>query len=200
MSIEQAQYEALLAEYSDHRAIVKLLKLYRPYLEMIPSMRRPHASIISLPLPLVRVRHETKGVMGPLSITEQLPCDIAILMCDPEWKVKTGIELCLLLHRPQETFSELLARWRRTQVTLSQPYEWIMPPRHQHVLNEFGATVYPLFVILESTPELIRRGLRGAELPFVTAHPAPELVMIDERDIPDVPASFGEVLGEAANS
>jgi hypothetical protein len=25
-----------------------------------------------------------------------LPCDIAILMCDPEWKIKMGVELFLI--------------------------------------------------------------------------------------------------------
>ena len=40
-SDKQSDYEASLAEYSNHTAAIALLKQYRPYLEMIPSLRRP---------------------------------------------------------------------------------------------------------------------------------------------------------------
>ncbi|MBO1068768.1 MAG: hypothetical protein HEQ13_05030 [Dolichospermum sp. DEX189] len=47
-----------------------------------------------------------------------LPCDIAIIMCDPEWKIKTSVEILVFIHRPHEDFSDLLGRWRQSQVYL----------------------------------------------------------------------------------
>jgi hypothetical protein len=112
-------------------------------------------------LPIVRLRNTTE-----LQVT-CLPCDVAIIMCDPEWKIKTGVEILLFIHRPQEDFSDLLGRWRKTQVLLDKDYEWLMPSRHSHILSEGANTVYPLFVIFSETSERIQRGLMGAELPFV---------------------------------
>jgi hypothetical protein len=54
MSIQPFYYEELLAQYSEPQGAIALLKQYRPYLEMIPSMRRPSESVISIPLPIVR--------------------------------------------------------------------------------------------------------------------------------------------------
>lgn len=171
MAVKPSHYEALLAEYSDSQAAIALLKQYRPYLEMIPSMRRPQESLIAIPLPIVRVREAISqaGSSGsPIQAGETicLPCDVAILMCDPEWKVKMGVEILIYIHRPQEDFSDLLRRWRQTQVWLDKGYEWLMPMRYKHILSEEGDNIYPLFVVFPETPERIKRGLKGAGLPF----------------------------------
>ncbi|HIK27596.1 MAG: hypothetical protein N3E45_02495 [Oscillatoriaceae bacterium SKW80] len=171
MAVKPSHYEALLAEYSDSRSAIALLKQYRPYLEMIPSMRRPEESVIAIPLPIVRVREgiSQAGSGGsPIQAGETvcLPCDVAILMCDPEWKVKMGVEILIYIHRPQEDFSDLLRRWRQTQVWLDKGYEWLMPMRYRHILSEEGENIYPLFVVFPETPERIKRGLKAAGLPF----------------------------------
>ncbi|NJL40856.1 MAG: hypothetical protein HC899_32055 [Leptolyngbyaceae cyanobacterium SM1_4_3] len=169
----QSHYEESLAEYSDHLGAIALLKRFRPYLEMIPSMRRPSESVITIPLPIIRIRDAAPAVSATeISIAAgqvvRLPCDVSILMCDPEWKIKTGVEIFVFIHRPQEDFSELLGRWRQTQLWLDKGYEWLMPPRHRHVLSEEADETHPLFVTFPETPERIRRGLRGASLPYVT--------------------------------
>ncbi|MBD2201011.1 hypothetical protein H6G33_00135 [Calothrix sp. FACHB-1219] len=167
MPVQKSDYEATLAEYSHHQAAIALLKQYRPYLEMIPSLRRPHESVISIPLPIVRLRQtETTPAQ-----TTCVPCDIAILMCDPEWKIKTGAEILIFIHRPHEDFSDLLGRWRKTQVLLDSNYEWLMPERHHHIFSEGANSVYPLFVVFSETSERIQRGLIGAELPFIMQKP-----------------------------
>jgi hypothetical protein len=152
MPVKQSDYEASLAEYSNHDAAIALLKKHRPYLELIPSMRRPDESVITIPLPIVRIRHPKPPVGNSISSTPSkeavcLPCDVAILMCDPEWKVKMGAEIFVFIHRPHEDFSDLLSRWRQTQVLLDKDYEWLMPPRYQHVLSEGVDRLYPLFVL-----------------------------------------------------
>lgn len=169
---KQSHYEVLLAEYSNHSAAIALLKQHRPYLEMVPSLRRPDESVITIPLPIVRLRQtasapKERGVVTAAEATF-LPCDVAILMCDPEWKIKTGVEIFVFIHRPQEDFSDLLRRWRQIQVLLDKDYEWLMPPRYQHIFSEGANTIYPLFVVFAETPERIKRGLQGACLPFVT--------------------------------
>lgn len=173
MPVKQSDYETLLSEYTNHEAAIALLKKHRPYMEMIPSMRRPDESVIAIPLPVVRIRHSNSS-SGNNSINltvvreaVSLPCDIAILMCDPEWKIKMGVEIFVLIHRPHEDFSDLLSRWRQTQVLLDKEYEWLMPTRYQHILSEGVERIYPLFVVFPETPERIRRGLLGASLPFV---------------------------------
>ncbi|MEH1872000.1 hypothetical protein [Nostoc sp.] len=163
MIVQKSHYEASLAEYSNHLAAIALLKQYRPYLEMIPSLRRPDESVITIPLPIVRLRNTATTV----SQTICLPCDVAILMCDPEWKIKTGAEILVFIHRPDEDFSDLLGRWRQTQVWLDNDYEWLMPLRYSHILSEGANTIYPLFVVFSETLERIQRGLIGAELPFI---------------------------------
>ena len=161
--MQKYHYEASLAEYSNHLAAIALLKQYRPYLEMIPSLRRSDESLITIPLPIVRLRNTATTA----SQTICLPCDVAILMCDPEWKIKTGAEILIFIHRADEDFSDLLGRWRQTQVWLDNDYEWLMPLRHSHILSEGANTIYPLFVIFSETLERIQRGLLGAELPFI---------------------------------
>ncbi len=170
MNVKQSDYEASLADYSNNSAAIALLRHYRPYLEMIPSLRRPDESLITLPLPIVRLRNSTEGsgiFTGGAEAT-RLPCDVAILMCDPEWKIKTGVEIFIFIHRPQEDFSHLLGRWRQTQVWLDKDYEWLMPPRYKHMFSEGANAIYPLFLVFNETPERIKRGLQGASLPFIT--------------------------------
>lgn len=173
MPVKQSDYEASLAEYSNHEGAIALLKQHRPYLEMIPSMRRPDESLITIPLPIARIRHpKPPAGQNPISFTPPdeavcLPCDVAILMCDPEWKIKMGVEIFVFIHRPYEDFSDLLMRWRQTQVLLHKDYEWLMPPRYQHILSEGSDRIYPLFVVFPETPERIQRGLLGGCLPFV---------------------------------
>lgn len=185
--IRQHQYEELLAEYSSHQGTIALLKGYRPYLEMIPSMRRPDESVITIPLPIVRVRESIAAETGnSISSNQviQLPCDVAVLMCDPEWKIKTGVEIFVFIHRPQEDFSGLLSRWRQTQVLLDKGYEWIMPHRHQHILSEGADETHPLFIVFPETPERVRRGLRGAYLPFVIETVPIEDELVESIELP----------------
>jgi hypothetical protein len=186
MPVKKSDYEELLADYSNHEAAVALLKQHRPYLEMIPSMRRPDESVITIPLPIVRIRQALAQVSGHQVVTSasgavSLPCDIAVLMCDPEWKIKVGGEIFIFIHRPEEDFSELLIRWRQTQVLLDKDYEWLMPLPYQHILSEGTDKIYPLFVLLEQTPSTIKRGLMGASLPFVIQTPLQVLA----EDIPE---------------
>ena len=196
MLIPKEHYEELLAEYSFHAGAIALLREHRPYLEQIPSMRRPDESVITIPLPNVRVRqaiarsdshlYATAGEMIPL------PCDVAVLMCDPEWKIKTGAEILIFIHRPQEDFSDLLRRWRQSQMVMSHGYEWQMPRRHEHILSDGADEVYPLFVVSRNTPQRIYKGLDGAELPYVRKDTnysltSTEVSADDERETEDSP-------------
>ncbi len=182
MVVRQSQYEELLASYSNQAGIIGLLKQFRPYLEMIPSMRRPDESVITIPLPLVRLRSAAPS-LGPGSPSigtgdvVRLPSDVAVLMCDPEWKIKAGGEIFIFIHRPQEDFSTLLGRWRQTQIWLDKGYEWLMPPKYQHIFSEGTDKVFALFVIFPETPDRIRRGLAGASLPFVV-----QTVLVEEDE------------------
>jgi hypothetical protein len=170
MTIERDHYEELLATYSQSSEAIELLKQHRPYLELMPSMRRPTESLITIPMPIVRLRKIEHLAHVQLKTYEPtlLPCEVAILMCDPEWKINTGHEVFIFVHRPEEDFSDLLGRWRKTQLLLGQEYDWMLPPKYQHFLNEGAEKRYPLFVLFEETPERVRRGLKGANLPFVT--------------------------------
>lgn len=199
MSIQQVQYENLLANSSSYDGAIALLKQYRPYLEAIPSMRRPQESVVTIPLPVIKVRHgiEPTGHAGMhLSAGESvlLPCDVALLMCDPEWKIKTGIEILILIHRPNEDFSDLLMRWRQTQILLDRGYEWLLPARYQHLLNDGADTIRPLFVVFPGSPERISKGLKGAGLPAITY--ADET--LDESDPTVAPAPDDPELSEEA--
>jgi hypothetical protein len=182
MFVKQSDYETLLSEYSNRKGAIALLKQYRPYLELIPSMRRPQQSLITIPLPVVKLRHSKTS--GDLREAIQLPCDLAILTCDPEWKIKMGVEILVFIHRPGEDFSELLGRWRKTQIHLHQDYEWLMPLREQHMLSDGAAKIYPLFIVFETTPLRIQRGLAGADLPF--------LIQISESEL-DPPEEMSQV-------
>lgn len=196
MPVNKSDYEGLLSEYSNPEAAIALLKQYRAYLEMIPSMRRPDESLIAIPLPVVRLRpiNSKAGSHHAIAVNGEainLACDIAILMCDPEWKVKMGVEILVFIHRPQEDFSDLLMRWRQTQVVLSKDYEWLMPPRYQHIFSEGAEKIYPLFVLLPQTADRIKRGLIGASLPFVVETPAYQM----EEEM-EVAAVYHEGSGE----
>jgi len=163
MTVQKSVYESSLAEYSNHLAAIALLKQHRPYLEMIPSLRRSSESVITIALPIVRIR----DIEAKTSQTTSLPCDIAIIMCDPEWKIKTGVEILIFIHRPHEDFSDLLGRWRQSQIFLDKEYEWLMHPRHSHILSEGANAIYPLFVVFGQTSKRIQKGLLGADLPFI---------------------------------
>lgn len=169
MPIKPSQYETLLADYSNRESAIALLQQYRPYLELLPSLRRANESVIPIPLPLLRLRHPKSSgqQISQTAQAVQLSCDLAILTCDPEWKIKMGVEIMVFIHRPQETFSELLRRWRETEVCLSQDYEWIMPPSKEHIFSEGAQKAYPLFVGFTETSNRIRRGLEGAGLPLL---------------------------------
>ncbi|HEY9706162.1 MAG TPA: hypothetical protein V6C58_27245, partial [Allocoleopsis sp.] len=88
MFIKKSHYETLLSRYCHQEEAIALLKQHRPYLEMIPSMRRPLESVIIMPLPVIRIRHHNANAntknQNPhqISFTETvyLPCDLAILM------------------------------------------------------------------------------------------------------------------------
>ncbi|MEA5534477.1 hypothetical protein [Crocosphaera sp. XPORK-15E] len=172
MSIKASNYEKLLCEYSDRTGAISLLKQHRPYLEMLPSLRRPQDSLITIPLPVVKVRQpqplgESRLTSPNIQEAIHLPCDLAIIMCDPEWKIKLGSEIIVFIHRPHEDFSHLLTRWRQTQIHLDKDYEWLMPPKEQHMFSEGADKVYPLFVLFENTLERIKKGLKGACLPYI---------------------------------
>lgn len=185
MSAARDHYEELLATYSAHQRAVELLRHYRPYFEKIPSIRRSSESIITIPLPVVKVRSKS-GAEGKTSIEHSqeliaLPCDLAFLMCDPEWQIKTGVEVFIFIHQPDEELSQLLRRWRETQVLLSRGYSWEMPLRHQHIFNEGGEKLYPLFVLSTESPDRIQRGLKGAALPYAIVSNPPKT----EEALPD---------------
>lgn len=173
MSIQPSDYEELLARYSDRLNAIELLKQYRPYLEMIPSMRRSAESLITMPLPVVKLRKVSLDRQlneSPITATSKtvlLPCDLAYLMCDPEWKIKMGGEIIIFIHRPEEDFSDLLSRWRQTQVMLDHDYEWVMPQYHRQIVSEGAEHLYPLFVLFDRTAARIKQGLSGSHLPYV---------------------------------
>ena len=169
MTILNSQYQELLATYSDPFDAQVLLREYRPYFEKIPSIRRATESIVPIPLPTVQVRQSgsQSGLVETPFERKALPCDIAILMCDPDWKIKNVEEIFLFIHRPGEAFSDILSRWRKTQVILHREYIWDMPMGYEHMLSEGSDKKYPLFVLFdESHPHLIK-GLTGARLPYV---------------------------------
>lgn len=164
---------------------------HRPYFEALPSVRRPENSVVAIPLPNVRSREvtETSGIIDTHYRIRQLSCDVALMMCDPEWKIKTGIEIVLFIQRPGEEFSDLLGRWRQTQMELGQGVEWLMPRKHKHLLAEGTETPHPLFVVftdeggdLDSASERAVRGLTGASLPVATWAATAEDVLIQPED------------------
>ncbi len=171
---DRIAYEELLASCCHYDGILAILMQHRPYFEALPSVRRPQESMVAIPLPNVRTREisETGGLIDTRYRIRQLPCDIALMMCDPEWKIKTGIEIVLFIQRPGEDLSDLLSRWRQTQIELGQGVEWLMPRQHKHLLAEGTETPHPLFVVFTTTKEEMTaretrmvRGLTGAGLP-----------------------------------
>ncbi|PSN10616.1 hypothetical protein C7271_25750 [filamentous cyanobacterium CCP5] len=171
MAVHPIQYDTVLSRCTQHDGALELLRRHRPYLETVPSMRRPGDSIVTLPLPNVRVRENSlvgsKDTFVDAGSAVTLPCDVALLMCDPEWQVKTGVEIFVFIHRPQEDFYQLLMRWRRTERLLAQGYEWLLPKRLEHLLSDGADDSFPLFVAFPQTPHRIIQGLQGAALPVV---------------------------------
>ena len=174
---EQTAYEELLADCCHTDGILSVLKQHRPYFEALPSVRRPESGMVAIPLPNVRNRQtiEVGGLPETSYHIRPLPCDVALMMCDPEWKIKTGIEIVLFIQRPGEDLSDLLSRWRQTQVELGQGVEWLMPRKHRHLLAEGTEAPYPMFVVfietqtaLSAKESRIIRGLKGAGLPLAT--------------------------------
>ncbi|XFA73268.1 hypothetical protein RYO59_001509 [Thermosynechococcaceae cyanobacterium Okahandja] len=169
MAIAPNLYEHTLVHYTDPLHATDLLRQYRPYLEMIPSMRRPQESLIPIPLPIAEIQiaaanttHQRPQVKSVL-----VPCDLVFIMCDPEWKVKTDIELLVFIHRPGESFSELLTRWRQSQLLLSRSYSWDMPLQYRDMFSEGANRHLPLFVLFKETLAVIKRGLKAARLPCI---------------------------------
>jgi hypothetical protein len=195
MAVTPLQYETLLSVCTDHEGALDLLKRHRPYLEAVPSMRRPDESVITLPLPNIRVREAVSlnphiPSIAPGSVVT-VPCDVVLLMCDPEWKIKTGVEIFVYIHRPQEDFSDLLTRWRHTEIMVDRGYGWLLPQKYSHLLNDGTDRRFPLFVVFPETPDHILQGLRGAGLPAVVLAADAEG---DERVPPDNDTlSVGEV-------
>jgi hypothetical protein len=203
MTVEKADYEELLSIYSSNLDAIELLRLHRPYLELMPSMRRSEDSLITVPLPIVKLRRSqplsgNQHVMA--SEATLLPCEVALLMCDPEWKVKTGREIFVFIHRPDEDLSDLLGRWRQTQVMLTKEYEWIFPLRYQHMLSEGADKIYPLFVLFDESPERIRRGLSGAQLPFVIQNTIVTQQNLAQHGNPSVPMFLEDLLTDVEDS
>jgi hypothetical protein len=184
MSVSQDHYEELLASFSHHHRAVELLRNYRPYFERIPSIRRSSESVITIPLPVVKVRQKLLQSSKPSNETPyeliEIPCDLALLMCDPEWQIKTEVEVFVFIHRPGEELSDLLRRWRETQVLLSRGYSWEMPLQYQHIFSEGADKPFPLFVLSTETSDRIKRGLKGACLPHVTMP-----VKTEREDLPE---------------
>ncbi|MEO1790596.1 MAG: hypothetical protein AAFR25_00045 [Cyanobacteria bacterium J06629_19] len=175
-------YETLLANCCHYEGVLSLLSQHRPYFESLPSIRRLQESMVIIPLPNVRSREvsEIGGKIEARYRIRSLPCDLALMVCDPEWQIKTGIEIVLFIQRPGEDFSDLIYRWRQTQIELGQGVEWLMPKQYRHLLAEGTVEPHPLFVVF--TPELdedssrserIIHGLVGSKLPMAT-HPLQE--------------------------
>lgn len=187
MSVKRSDYETLLAEYCGREGAIALLRQYRPYLEKLPSLRRPEQSIITIPFPIIQIRspkslEDSFGRSEIGSESQSLPCDLAILMCDPEWQIKLGAEILVFIHRPDETLSDLLIRWRKSQIYLRKDYEWLMPAQEQHMFSEGAEEICPLFVLFEHSPQHIHKGLAGACLPFLV----PQLATPHLEDIPEL--------------
>ncbi|MBU6229902.1 MAG: hypothetical protein KGQ93_09430 [Cyanobacteria bacterium REEB459] len=158
-------YETLLSLCADHQGVVNLLQGYRPYLETLPSLRRPQDSMVILPLPNIRRSAPPEATASRGGTMVSLPCDLAVIMCDPEWQIATETEIVVFIHRPLEDFSQLLSRWRQTEILLDQSYEWIMPPAYNHLIGTGSGRGSPLFVVFPATPARIARGLEATGLP-----------------------------------
>lgn len=173
MALQHIVYEEVLVRYTDPNQATHLLRQYRPYLETIPSMRRPTESLITIPLPIAQIQRQNPQQHGQRqqSVTAvQLPCELVFLMCDPEWRVKTDVEILIFIHRPGEHFADLVNRWRQTQVLLQRGYHWEMPQHHQDIFSEGAERRLPLFVLLDYSSSRMRRGMQAAQFPHVCIH------------------------------
>lgn len=204
MAMEPTPYETLLAFCTEYQGALALLRQHRPYLEFVPSVRRSQDSILPLPLPNVRVRHAPQQGSYGAGYLVTLPCDLALILCDPEWEIKTGVEILVFIHRPQEDFSQILGRWRQAEVWLDGGYTWVLPEPYQHLVNDGSDRAYPLFVVFPTSPGRIRRGLRGAGLPTICfpfpqpaqgISPEPE-GLADRQDLADGERPWGEMAWE----
>lgn len=180
---ERFTYEELLANCCHYEGVLSILTQHRPYFEALPSIRRLQESMVIIPLPNVRSREvsEVGGQIDTRNYVRPVPCDIALMICDPEWKIKTGIEIVLFIQRPKEEFSDLLRQWRQTQVELGQGVEWLMPRKYKHLLAEGTMEPRPLFVVSmpaenEGCDRAVRtiHGLTGAGLPVAIHQTADE--------------------------
>ncbi len=187
---ERFAYEELLTSCCHYEGVLSILTQHRPYFEALPSIRRLQESMVIIPLPNVRSREvsEVGGQIDTRNYIRSVPCDITLMICDPEWKIKTGIEIVLFIQRPREEFSDLLRRWRQTQIELGQGVEWLMPREYKHLLAEGTMEPRPLFVVSmpnddERCDRAVRtiHGLTGAGLP-VAIHQIADDVISDTED------------------
>jgi hypothetical protein len=187
---ERFAYEELLTNCCHYEGVLSILTQHRPYFEALPSIRRLQESMVIIPLPNVRSREvsEVGGQIDTRNYIRSVPCDITLMICDPEWKIKTGIEIVLFIQRPREEFSDLLRRWRQTQIELGQGVEWLMPREYKHLLAEGTMEPRPLFVVSmpnddERCDRAVRtiHGLTGAGLP-VAIHQIADDVISDTED------------------
>ncbi len=187
---ERFAYEELLTSCCHYEGVLSILTQHRPYFEALPSIRRLQESMVIIPLPNVRSREvsEVGGQIDTRDYIRSVPCDITLMICDPEWKIKTGIEIVLFIQRPREEFSDLLRRWRQTQIELGQGVEWLMPREYKHLLAEGTMEPRPLFVVSmpnddERCDRAVRtiHGLTGAGLP-VAIHQIADDVISDTED------------------
>ncbi len=97
-----------------------------------------------------------------------------------------GGEILIFIHRPEEDLSDLLSRWRQTQVLLDNDYEWVMPQYYRHIISEGAEHLYPLFVLFNQTSDHIKKGLAGAHLPCVISPPhLPPLAELNLTNTPE---------------
>ena len=82
-------------------------------------------------------------------------------------------------------------RWRHTQILVDGGYEWLLPQKYDHLVNDGTDKRHPLFVVFPETPGHILRGLRGAGLPTVVLPLEAERADLEEiqstLDIGDIP-------------
>ena len=172
ISIKKSDYETLLAQYSTRTGADRFTEAISPLLRSTSQYSPTRTKSDYNSFTVVRIRQPEAIASNPLQrktprIATSLPCDLAILMCDPEWKIKMGMEIIVFIHRPEEDFSDLIDRWRKTQVDLDRDYEWLMPPNEQHMISEAAEEINPLFVVFEGTSDRIKQGLAGAGFPYI---------------------------------
>jgi hypothetical protein len=82
MVVKQVQYETLLSTCSEYSGALALLRQYRPYLEAIPVCGDRRESIVTVPLPNIRVRQPVQSAKGgaPPFLRER-PCRCPAMWC-----------------------------------------------------------------------------------------------------------------------